>query len=481
MSTGKFIGIDFGTTNTAVCLINKDEFGTKITSFGEDGNFPFSSIVAIPKTDDKLLFGRDVRANRQQYSENYTIITSMKSYLGTDKEFPVGNNRYTAEDISAAFLQYIKQSIQNRYKTDITEAVFAFPVDFSPTARRSLNNAAQRAGIKVKGFVSESTAAYIANTKETKAFSKVMVVDWGGGTLDISILNLKSNRVYESAVYGEKIGGDDIDKELAYRLHARLAKQQGINVSFDDMSAENKDQIIAACENAKIEFSDFEEDYIITLRNYGEFGTKSINLDYETFEDIIKPLITKNVLSTIDKAMKIANVTSSGIDAVILVGGSSNLKPFANAMVNVFGADKIIIPSSVQWSVAQGAAHICSMNNEYKLSDDICVLLSDDTLYPILKKEKDGVNKKIESVTFSLTEDANDAHFIFTNSSKSNIYGKLNIPTKGFLKEKLVLSAEIGEDQIATVTINNNTMGTDCIEKLEINKLSFYYDLNEVI
>ena len=307
-----------------------------------------------------------------------------------------------------------------------------------------------------------------------------MVIDWGGGTLDISILDLNQNKVFESAVYGEKIGGDDIDRELAYRLHARLANQYGINIAFDDMSPENKDQMISACENAKIEFSDFEEDNILTLRNYGQFGTKTITLEYEDFDKIVTPIITKNVLSTIEKAMKIANVTSAGIDAVILVGGSSKLKPFANAMENLFKSDKIILPSSVQWSVAEGAAYIAAMNNEYLLNDDICVLLSDDTQYPILQKGKDGVNKTIESITFSLTEDANDAHFIFTNSSKSNVYGKINVPTKGFFKEKLVLSAQIGEDQIATINIKNDTMGEACQEQIEINKLNFYYDLSEI-
>lgn len=193
MKTGTFIGIDFGTTNTAVVAVISNEYGSKKIFLGEEGEYPFSSVVAIPKNGEEMLFGREVKRRRLELSKDYNIITSMKSYLGTNEEFIINNRRYTAVQITAEFLRYIKVYVQKHYNIEINEATFAFPIDFTPEARKALKSAADLANININGFVSESTAAYIATKNEAKAYSKVMVIDWGGGTLDISILDLKGN------------------------------------------------------------------------------------------------------------------------------------------------------------------------------------------------------------------------------------------------------------------------------------------------
>lgn len=479
MKRGTFIGIDFGTTNTSVVCVIADEHGTKTLYLGEEGEYPFSSIVAIPKKEGKMLFGRDVKRRRLELSENYNIIPSMKSWLGTDKEFIVDYMRYSATDITTAFLSHIKNYIKEHYNISINDATFAFPVDFTPEARTELKKAAIAAEINVKGFVSESTAAYIANKNDAKAYSKVMVIDWGGGTLDISILDLKGTRIYENSVYGEKLGGDDIDIELAHRIHSKLVIQTNVKLNFDDMTLSQKDNMISQCENAKIQFSDYDDTDIL-LRNYGEFGTKTVAIDYDYFEDNVSPIIKNKVFKTINIAMERAKTSKAGIDAVILVGGSCGLRPFANAITNVFGNEKLIVPEKVQWSVAIGAALIDIIGSEYYLNDDVGVLLSDNTVYPILKKGKDKIGSAITPITFSLTEDASDAHFIFTNEDNSINYATASVHTKGFLKENLQLSAAIDNDQIAKIKIANNNMGNNYEVFIEINKLKFYYDLSEI-
>ncbi|MCK4260830.1 MAG: Hsp70 family protein [Halanaerobiales bacterium] len=479
MKNNTYIGIDFGTTNTAVVCMIVDEYGTTKMNLGEEGEYPFSSIVAIPKKEGKILFGRDVKRRRLELSENYDIITSMKSWLGTDREFIVGDKRFSATDITTAFLKHIKNYIKENHNISIESATFAFPVDFTPQARIELKKAAETAGITVNGFVSESTAAYIANKNDAKAYSKVMVIDWGGGTLDISILDLKGTCIYENSVYGDKIGGDDIDIELAYRIHSKLVNKTNIKINFDEMTLAQKDNIISKCENAKIEFSHYDNNDIRII-NYGEFKTKTVSVDYEYFEDVVSPIIKNKVLKTINMAMERGKVTKAGIDAVILVGGSTNLRPFANAIINIFGNDKIIIPEKVQWSVAIGAAFIDVIGSDYYLNDDVGVLLSDNTVYLILKKGKDKVGSKIAPITFSLTEDSPDAHFIFTNEDNSINYGSISVHTKGFLKENLKLSASIDNDQIARLKITNNFIGNEYCEELEFNKLKFYYDLSEI-
>ena len=483
MKNETFIGIDFGTTNTAVVRIQNDEYGQRIEPLGEGGEYPFSSIVAIPKDgSNKLRFGRDVRDKRLELTQTHEIYHSMKSYLGTDKEFFVGGLRYSATDITASFLKYIKLFIKKHHGFEITKAAFSFPVDFSPEARRELKKAADSAGIQPTTFVGEATAAYISSRQEAKAYSKVMVLDWGGGTLDTCVLDLKKNSLFETSVWGEEVGGDDIDLELAKRVHAKIATNSNLDNKkhFDDMASSERDAIISYCEKAKIEFSMYDDDYSLTVRNYGDFGTKTITLTYDFFKDIVRSIIETKVFRLIDTALARAGVNKSSIDAVILVGGSTNIRPFINAISNIFGEEKIIMPQKAQWAVATGAALMEIIGNHFYLNDTLGVLLSDNTVYPIFEKEKHGINTEIPAITFGLTEDEQDAHFIFVNEDCSYTYDKAHIETKGYLKEKLQLSAKIDEDQIAKITLSNAAMGGDCKKEIEINKLTFYYDLSQI-
>ena len=217
MKNGSYYGIDFGTTNTSVYLYNYEQGkGSREAGYGTDGKdiTPFSSCIAISKTaDNDIKYGREVKEKINEYADDYKIVTSFKSLLGTDHEIAVNNVRYNGKVLVYLFLKYVKNTL-DAVRPDFNKAVFSIPVDFSAKARTELLEAAELAGIKVKGFVSESSAAYISKVKDIKAFSKVMVIDFGGGTLDLSILDLKHNCVFEDAVYGIKFGGDDIDKEI---------------------------------------------------------------------------------------------------------------------------------------------------------------------------------------------------------------------------------------------------------------------------
>ena len=342
MKKGEFIGIDFGTTTTAVVQVLSDEQGMKIEPLGEAG-YPFSSIVAIPKNGGAPKFGREVRNRREELSIDHDIFTSMKTYIGTDREFIVGTNRYTATDITEAFLRNVRDYISCHYKIEISEAGFSFPIDFSPGARRELQIAAQKAGITINSFISEPTAAYISNRNKVQACERVMVLDWGGGTFDISVLNLKKNSVTETFVLGERIGGDDIDVELARRIHAAIAQKSGFGtkIGFDDMSLADRDMIIAKCELAKIGISEIDEEYDLTVRDYGDYGTKSVTISLELFNGIVKPVLKNKILKAIDTALGRTSLTPAGIDAVIIVGGSSNLTSYAEAITRLFGEEKI--------------------------------------------------------------------------------------------------------------------------------------------
>ncbi|MDE6729406.1 MAG: Hsp70 family protein [Oscillospiraceae bacterium] len=477
MKSGVYYGIDFGTTNTSVYLYNYEKGkGTIETGFGTDGKdlTPFSSCIAISRTNQKdFKYGREIKEKINEYAEDYRIITSFKSLLGTDEEIVVNGIRYDGKKLTALFLAYVRNTVR-RERPDFEEAIFSIPVDFSAKARTDLLEAAESVGIKVKGFVSESSSAYISKVQEIKAFSKVMVIDFGGGTLDLSILNLKHNRIYEDAVYGVKFGGDDVDQELALRMMPRIYP----GISFEELNPKRKDKLMNEVERMKIEFSEYD-DYTITL---GE-GTKPVDIDYDMFSDIITPLMTKRVLPAIGKVMEKAKVSPETIDAVILAGGSSGLRPFADMILSMFGEDKIIFDDEknrYQWMVAKGAAITSAMDCEFKLCDDICILLSDKETYPILKRDIHKVGDVSDKLSFSLTTDDFDAHFIFTDSTGKNHYAVVSVKAKGYIDEKFYLSMEIGKDQIARVIIQNPYMGNSYQEVQEINKLRFYYDLNDI-
>ena len=231
-------------------------------------------------------------------------------------------------------------------------------------------------------------------------------------------------------------------------------------------------------ERMKIDFSEYE-DYTITL---GE-GSKPVNVDYDIFSDMITPLITKKVHNSIFKIMKNANVSPEDIDAVILAGGSSGLRPFADIILSLFGEDKIIFDSEnnrYQWMAAKGAAITSAMECDFRLGDDICILLSDGTTYPIFKKDENKVGDKSKPVSFSMTNDSYDAHFIITDSTGENRYATVSANAKGYVDEMFDLSVEIGKDQIARVEIDNPAMGPAYKVRCEINKLRFYYDLKDI-
>lgn len=478
----QYIGIDFGTTTTAVVCIQDDEYGRKIINLGEEGEYPFSSIVAIPKdSNEPLKFGREVRNQRLAIAETHEVYTSMKPYLGKSDSFVVGGKRYYPKDITTAFLQYIKNYIKQKYGIIINDAAFAFPVDFSPEARRDLYEAANNAGITIKAFVNESTAAYMANRDAGRAFSRVMVLDWGGGTFDISILRLTKTSIHELSVWGEHIGGDDIDRELAERVHARIATgiDNVVGMHFEEMNPEERDQMIMRCEEAKISFSEDGDDYPLTVRNYGVFGTKTEIITEEQFNKMVEPIIRARILKAINDALNEAGgLSPASIDGVIVVGGSSNLRLFDYAITNLFKSAKIIIPNKPQWSTATGAALMQIIGGNFQLSDAVGVILSDDSIYEILPRGF-VTRKAISPITFSLTEDSYDAHFIFTNSTGSTVYAKKSVPTKGFLKEDLVLSAIIGDDQIANISIENKNIGIENRTTVaELKKLTFHYDIS---
>ena len=258
-------GIDFGTTNTSVveCLIT--EHGITRTSYGEN-NQPFPSLIAL-HAEKPSVFAWEVKKRRSQLiAEGYHVVSSFKSILGSNQTVNVGDKRYSPVDVTALFLSYVRSCVEKMSGRSLDETVMAIPVDFKPEQRRDLRQAAKNAGILIKSFVSEPTAAYVSCRDDLSGASNVAVFDWGGGTLDISLISVDKHEVSELAIAGQKLGGNDIDQMIARHLHARIANKEGLLVSFDDLSPAERDQIIERSEDAKKRLSSDDEAPVRLMR-----------------------------------------------------------------------------------------------------------------------------------------------------------------------------------------------------------------------
>jgi hypothetical protein len=166
------------------------------------------------------------------------------------------------------------------------------------------------------------------------------------------------------------------------------------------------------------------------------------------------------------------------IDAALIIGGSSNLNAYKTIISDYFKESMIIAPADCQWSAAEGSALSQYIIGNYKLSDNLCLLLSNDYSFNIFTKHNDGIGTKIDNLSFSLTNDDQNANFIFTNGAGNHIYNTLTIPVKGFYKEALLFSAEITNDQIASINVTNGNYPNKKFT-CEITKLPFYYKIDE--
>lgn len=491
----EYFGIDFGTTNIAVggLIVDHDYKKAFRVMYGEDG-VPFPSILAIkPKNDgtDNLdaIFGRRVKTQvATMQDEGYTVIKSIKTSLGSNKTYKIGTRKLNPTAIAKGLVRAIKKYLSKNIdrKIEIRRATVAVPVDFTNRQREELNEAFKRNGIEVDKIVSESVAAYIRNREEVKGLSNVMVFDWGGGTLDISLLRSDDGQVFEESTIGWSVAGDYIDEKIAEYVHNQVVNNPDyhITTAYRDLSIKDKIKVLNECEKAKIYFADEDEiDRPATISMFDYCGEKTIRykLSYDVFCEIIKPIIMAAV-ELIGSALKKANKSLIDLNAIIMVGGSSKLLPLKVIMQNDFHDKnniKIVYPDKPQWSVAEGAALIDSLDCKYKLNQDINVVMSDGSLQPIIKKGA-GIPFTGEAVTFGTVNSATSANFIFADD-KDNILGDITMPAKGFLGEYFEVIGKIGNSLVAEISVTGNRMMSTVGTKiLEVNQLSYYCDVSDL-
>ena len=346
----KIIGIDLGTTNSCVAVLEGGE--AKVIPNAE-GNRTTPSVVAF-KGDDELV---GETAKRQAVTNVKNTISSIKRKMGTNEKVEANGRMYTPEEISAKILSKLKKDAESYLGDKVTKAVITVPAYFNDAQRQATKNAGKIAGLDVERIINEPTAAALAyGLDKQDVLQTILVYDLGGGTFDVSILEL-GDGVFEvkSTAGNNHLGGDDFDERVANYLVSEFKKEHGIDLSKDAMAMQ---RVKDAAEKAKKDLSSMTTTQIslpfITQNENKEPLHMDITLSKAKFEDLNKDLFD-STLEPVRKALKDAGLTAKDINKVILVGGSSRI-PYTQELVKKeLGQEpnKSVNPDEV---VAMGAA-----------------------------------------------------------------------------------------------------------------------------
>ena len=346
----KVIGIDLGTTNSAVAVM---EGGESVIVPNSEGNRTTPSIVAFTKDGERLV---GETAKRQAITNPDRTITSIKREMGTEYKVNIDGKDYTPEEISAMILQKLKADTESYLGEEVTEAVITVPAYFTDSQRQATKNAGKIAGLNVKRIINEPTAAALAYgiDKETDQH-KVMVYDLGGGTFDVSILEVGDGVFEVLATRGNnRLGGDDFDEKLLNYLADEFMKQNGVDLRKDPTS---KQRLKDAAENAKKELSTRVSTNVNLPFISAVNGTPvHLNMDItrSKFDELTSDLVEES-LKPVRQALEDAGLSHNDIEKVLLVGGSTRIPAVQEAVKKLIGKNpqKDINPDEC---VAIGAA-----------------------------------------------------------------------------------------------------------------------------
>ncbi|MBQ9280370.1 MAG: molecular chaperone DnaK [Clostridia bacterium] len=315
----KIIGIDLGTTNSCVAVM---EGGEPVVIPNAEGNRTTPSVVAFTKNGERLV---GQIAKRQAVTNYEKTISSIKRDMGTDRKVNIDGTLYTPQEISAMILQKLKTDAENYLGQKVTQAVITVPAYFSDAQRQATKDAGRIAGLEVLRIINEPTAASLAYGLDKGEDQKIMVYDLGGGTFDVSILEIGDGVFEVLATSGNnRLGGDDFDERIIKHLVEEFKKEQGIDLSKDRGAME---RLKEAAEKAKIELSSVSQtDINLPYITADASGPKHMNitLTRAKFEDLIRDLVDSTT-GPMNQALKDAGLTADQIHQVLLVGGSSRV------------------------------------------------------------------------------------------------------------------------------------------------------------
>ena len=345
----KVIGIDLGTTNSCVAVM---EGGEAVVIPNAEGNRTTPSVVAFSKTGERMV---GQVAKRQAITNPERTISSIKREMGTDHRVTIDDKSYTPQEISAMILQKLKADAEAYLGSPVTEAVITVPAYFTDSQRQATKDAGKIAGLDVKRIINEPTAAALAYGVDKEQAQKIMVYDLGGGTFDVSILEIDDGVIEVLATAGNnRLGGDDFDQCIMKYLVSEFKRTDGIDLSGDKVAMQ---RLKEAAEKAKIELSGVTTSNInLPYITADATGPKhlDVTLTRAKFNELTGHLVDAT-MGPVRQAMSDAGLKPSDLAKVLMVGGSSRIPAVVEAVKNFTGSDpfKGINPDEC---VAMGAA-----------------------------------------------------------------------------------------------------------------------------
>ncbi len=346
---GKIIGIDLGTTNSCVAVY---EGGEPTVIPNPEGSRTTPSVVSFTKTGERLV---GQVAKRQAITNPDRTVISIKRKMGSDYKVAIDDKKYSPQEISAMVLQKLKADAEAYLGTTVTDAVITVPAYFSDAQRQATKDAGKIAGLEVKRIINEPTAAALAYGMDKENEQKIMIYDLGGGTFDVSILEISDGVFEVKATNGDtKLGGDDFDQRVIDWIAEQFRAENGIDLRNDKMALQ---RLKEAAEKAKIELSGMASTQIsLPFITADATGPKHFEgtLTRAKFNELTADLVERT-LTPMKKALADAGLSASQIDKVLLVGGSAGIPAVQDAVKNFTGKEpfKGINPDEC---VAVGAA-----------------------------------------------------------------------------------------------------------------------------
>ena len=315
----KIIGIDLGTTNSCVAVM---EGGKPTVIANTEGVRTTPSIVAFTKTGERLV---GEPAKRQAVTNADRTISSIKRHMGTDYKVDIDGKKYTPQEISAMILQKLKADAESYLGEKVTEAVITVPAYFNDAQRQATKDAGKIAGLDVKRIINEPTAAALAYGLDNEKEQKIMVYDLGGGTFDVSIIEIGDGVIEVLATNGDThLGGDDFDNRVTQWMIDEFKKTEGVDLSGDKMALQ---RLKEAAEKAKKELSSATTTNInLPFITATADGPKHLdmNLTRAKFDELISDPIERTAIP-VQNALRDAGLTAADLSKVLLVGGSTRM------------------------------------------------------------------------------------------------------------------------------------------------------------
>lgn len=329
----KVIGIDLGTTNSCVAVM---EGGEPVVIPNPEGNRTTPSVVAFTKSGERLV---GQIAKRQAVTNPDRTIQSIKRHMGTSYKRDIDGKSYSPQEISAMILQKLKADAEAYLGEKVTQAVITVPAYFTDSQRQATKDAGKIAGLEVMRIINEPTAASLAYGLDKDHDQKILVFDLGGGTFDVSILEIGDGVFEVLATNGNNmLGGDDFDKKIIDWMVAEFKRQEGVDLSGDKMAMQ---RLRDAAEKAKIELSGVSSTNInLPYITADATGTKHLDmtLTRAKFDELTADLV-EATMGPVQAAMKDSGLSTNDIDKILLVGGSTRVPAVQDAVKKFFGKD----------------------------------------------------------------------------------------------------------------------------------------------